>query len=651
MRGFYLTNPTDPSLCDLKGLLRRVYLDRPNLQKMNRILLILSAFLFSPFLSFSQCADGEVEVTLILHTDAWGYENYWQLRASGTPCGPDFIAEGANLNVGCAGTASGNSSNGYDNNATYTASFCVVAGESYDLIFVDSYGDGGLAIELLQDGVLTNIYYGGGAGNTWTFVAGDSNVPSYDMPCNGLDVIPDGPSVQMNNVDALVSIDEMAPPAGNCALFGLWCEGDLTGTVWAKFVAVADVAYEITTCTEGNGIDSQIALWRTDDCTDWSTFELISSNDDTGCNIQGYSSLMYASCLEPGATYYIQVDGWAGAEGPIAVEVNTFAGNPVLNAQVNSINCPLEKGQEGEGSIFPYIIGTGSDFVSTWTGPGGFLSAENYITDLDPGVYQLTASTSCGQVLTANYTINAPSPFNVIAQFVLPTCPFSENGEIEVNVTGGTPGYVFAWEGPDGIGLNGQDISNLSPGEYILMITDNNECEHESSYALPALDNLIVNLGPDLMLCQNFNDVEVISGPSGLNYEWQDGSDNQFFVINAGDLDLGSFDVILTASTDDGCVTADAVVVTIEICSGINEQEAERIEIYPNPSHQSFQIDFPYAGDFAIALLDQTGRVVWTGNAVSAQQTYRVQTNLSTGVYYCRVSGNDQSWSAPLIIE
>jgi len=27
--------------------------------------------------ALSQCADGEVEVNLIIHTDAWAYETYW----------------------------------------------------------------------------------------------------------------------------------------------------------------------------------------------------------------------------------------------------------------------------------------------------------------------------------------------------------------------------------------------------------------------------------------------------------------------------------------------------------------------------------------------------------------------------------------------
>ncbi|MFN8697874.1 MAG: hypothetical protein ACK5XQ_00980, partial [Flavobacteriales bacterium] len=89
--------------------------------KPNLLAPALAALLsFSSLYSFAQCADGEVEVQLIIHTDAWAYEMYWQLREAGTPCGPDFIAQGANLNVGCAGTAAGNSPNGYANNSTYT---------------------------------------------------------------------------------------------------------------------------------------------------------------------------------------------------------------------------------------------------------------------------------------------------------------------------------------------------------------------------------------------------------------------------------------------------------------------------------------------------------------------------------------------------
>ncbi|MFN8863883.1 MAG: T9SS type A sorting domain-containing protein [Flavobacteriales bacterium] len=608
---------------------------------------------FSSLYSFAQCADGEVEVQLIIHTDAWAYEMYWQLREAGTPCGPDFIAQGANLNVGCAGTAAGNSPNGYANNSTYTEGpFCVTEGQSYSLIYVDSYGDGGMVVELLQDGALTNIYNGTGDGNTWTFVAGESNVPQHDMPCNALDVTPDGEALLFSNAGALASIGEPRPAAGNCAMYGLWCEGGLTNSVWAKFVAEANVAYQFNTCVEGNAFDTQMAIYRVTDCGDWDTFELISSNDDMfgGCSIQVFSSLCYASCLEEGATYYIQIDGYNGASGNIALEVTTYTGPVTLNAQVSGVNCPLNKGEQGNGVIRPYIVGTGSDFTSEWTGPNGFESTSNFITELNGGQYTLTATTSCGTVFTGNYTITVPQPFNISAQFIQPDCPLSDNGAITLTVSGATPGYEFIWEGPDGFASSNEDLTGLVPGVYTISIEDDNGCDAEGSYTLNALDNLTFDLGPDATLCRNFNDVLVLSGPANLNYSWQDGSQNQFFVINAGSMELGEYTYILTANTDDGCVAADAIVITIEDCVGIREHADLRPVIYPNPTSDELNFRFTLSAAHRIELIDAAGRMAFTTTTAAGNTMHSIAPDLATGIYQCRITAGETVWMERVVV-
>ena len=67
---------------------------------MKSLLLALSITLVSFTNLFAQCAAGETAVTFVMHTDAWAYENYWQLNLAGTGCNAAPIAEGANLNVG-----------------------------------------------------------------------------------------------------------------------------------------------------------------------------------------------------------------------------------------------------------------------------------------------------------------------------------------------------------------------------------------------------------------------------------------------------------------------------------------------------------------------------------------------------------------------
>ena len=52
----------------------------------------LLSFLVVPLITFpgdliAQCGAGEVEVTIAISTDDYGYETYWQLTPTGSPCG------------------------------------------------------------------------------------------------------------------------------------------------------------------------------------------------------------------------------------------------------------------------------------------------------------------------------------------------------------------------------------------------------------------------------------------------------------------------------------------------------------------------------------------------------------------------------------
>ena len=104
---------------------------------MKPLVLATSIILFAVTNAFTQCAAGETSVTFVMHTDAWAYENYWQLNLAGTGCNASPIEEGANLNVGCTGTESDNSANGYANNSTITEGpFCLTNNTDYEIVYV-----------------------------------------------------------------------------------------------------------------------------------------------------------------------------------------------------------------------------------------------------------------------------------------------------------------------------------------------------------------------------------------------------------------------------------------------------------------------------------------------------------------------------------
>ncbi len=258
--------------------------------------------------SWAQCLPGEIALTFKIYTDPWGYETYWELVPSGNPCGVGTLAWGSNAStVGCSGAGEQNADgSGYPSNAlVQPPAVCLAEGQAYDLHFVDDWGDGGLVFELFESGSLTGLYVGSGAGNVWTFTAGESALPAHDSPCNAAEVLAgNGQAIGLDNRNCAVQLGEIQPPVGaTCQAQGIWCDEGATRTVWAHWVVPDEGHYQFSTCHHGTQVDTQLAVWTGADCTSMEDFVLVSANDDAfgGCSAP--------DCVEPPSC--VDVASWA----------------------------------------------------------------------------------------------------------------------------------------------------------------------------------------------------------------------------------------------------------------------------------------------------------------------------------------------------
>jgi hypothetical protein len=608
-------------------------------------------FLF-PFIAKAQCEDGQVSVEFRIFTDAWAYETYWQLTPAGDACGNNVISEGANLNVGCDGTASENSANGYESNSIYLEGpFCLTQGEFYDLHFVDSYGDGGLTFEIYENGALTGLFTGQGFGNIYNFQVGVSNTPVYDQPCGALEVMPDMGAIELDNTFAIAGFGEIAPEGNGCNFPGRWCEGASTKSVWAYFIAQEGQAYRITTCGDAaTAFDTQIAVYRAEDCANFSSYTLLAANDDRpgGCPTSNqYSSETYISCAEQGELIYIQIDGYYGENGLCTVEVESYNQAPTLASVVNNISCPVDKGAVGTGSITAYVFGTGLDLQSYWTGPNGFESFDNIITELSSGVYSLEVTTACGDVFNGEYEIVEPAPWNAFITSQQPACENSGDGQLNAIVSGATEPYGFAWTGPADFTSDSQNIQNIGGGQYFLMITDANGCEYPLNFNLLSENDFDFDFGGPITLCAD--ETYELSGPSEFSYLWFDGSDDDLFLINASEFGPGNHSILATVTDPNGCNDVSTFSFFVDNCS-INVKEIENnTAVFPNPFNDNFTISFERQVENAdLMIVDELGRSVWNLQGFSGSQLI-IQPAIASGVYTLVVHSNQTLNSIKLI--
>jgi hypothetical protein len=119
---------------------------------------------------------------------------------------------------------------------------------------------------------------------------------------------------------------------------GRWFEDGELKTVWFKFVAPPSGTITITTDgnIQGSNYDTQLALYAVSDSSDYSTFQLLESDDDSGTVGLGTNAVLSYGGLTPGQTYYIQVDGYGVVFGTFCIEVLEGAPRSLATECINA---------------------------------------------------------------------------------------------------------------------------------------------------------------------------------------------------------------------------------------------------------------------------------------------------------------------------
>jgi gliding motility-associated-like protein len=200
-----------------------------------------------------------------------------------------------------------------------------------------------------------------------------------------------------------------------------------------------------------------------------------------------------------------------------------------------------------DGMIEIEITGGSPDYSTFWTGPDGFSTTAEDLIDLEPGSYEVTIGDENACILIAQFEIDEPSLLEVgINEFDNPSCPDSEDGGIDIDVFGGTPNYSFAWTGPGGFISTDEDIYDILPGFYDLVVQDANGC----TFSIDNIELIPIILieaiaPPDTIDCFGF-------GPWNFVGIQQDATDDYWTDIDGNIL---SFDSLLTIEPDPGTYT------------------------------------------------------------------------------------------------
>jgi gliding motility-associated-like protein len=224
-----------------------------------------------------------------------------------------------------------------------------------------------------------------------------------------------------------------------------------------------------------------------------------------------------------------------------------------------------------DGSITAVVTGGQPNYTYQWnTG-----ATSSTASGLGQGEYSVIISDALGCSIQASYTITEPEPFSVSAIVTTDyngldiSCYNANDGGAMAEVINGVAPLQFIWfDAYNQIIANSQSISNLGPGQYTVLVTDQNGCQSTASVTLTQPEPLFIELTTltDFfglpVSCENNADGSIGVSFNGGNpvytIEWQQLPQFHNDQIISG-LSVGNYSVVLFDLN--GCQISDEVIL------------------------------------------------------------------------------------------
>lgn len=190
----------------------------------------------------------------------------------------------------------------------------------------------------------------------------------------------------------------------------------------------------------------------------------------------------------PTGNYKVEIEDYSRIVNTISVYYNL--GQPDL-LQASATETEITCGQTAQISVT--VTGGTAPYSYQWSTGDKTASVEN----ISPGRYFVFVTDSRGCETTAIARVLTPANIQISAIITNPICYGVNNGNIELEVTGGTAPYTYKWND----GRTDKNLNNLKAGLYTVLVTDKDGCTYTDNFILSDPEPLTVYLGEDRTLC------------------------------------------------------------------------------------------------------------------------------------------------------
>lgn len=294
----------------------------------------------------------------------------------------------------------------------------------------------------------------------------------------------------------------------------------------------------------------------------------------------------------------------------------TFKSNVNCESGVKSISVPNLSG------ISPYVY--------EWMDG----SSNQSISINENGLYSVRIIDSLGCVFSDSIYIEKYDKMIYESLITDVKCNGETNGEIQIEIFGGEYVSEITWNN----GVLGNNLTNLSTGEYIFTVVDGFDCVLSDTLNVRQPDVLVSNItsvNPTVTSNGSIN-ITIEGGTVPYTYEWNNGDTTQ----NLDNLSDGFYELLITDAN--GCMSSENVILTTQEeqnTSSIGELSYDEFLVYPNPSKGSVIIKKGKDNDCNLSITNINGQSVITQSTFNGEVSVN---DLSEGVYLVTVDGKTQ---------
>ena len=253
---------------------------------------------------------------------------------------------------------------------------------------------------------------------------------------------------------------------------------------------------------------------------------------------------------------------------PLIINTNT----------VNNVSC----NGGSNGSISASVTGGNSSYTYSWS-PS--LTSTTTVTNLSAGSYTFMVTDNMGCVSYSTYTVYQPAAL-VATTNTLFACA-GINGSATVTPSGGTAPYSYNWNTSPPQTAN--IATGLTPGNYTLIISDNNGCVFSKSVSIASAPLPTISISSsNSIIC--YGGAAYLTASGANTYFWSTGNNVAFIMVTP----TVTTNYTVTGTNTNGCSNSAVITQSVTDCTSISELNSHEIklEIYPNPFTQAFNVKF-----------------------------------------------------------